>query len=75
MNIKHNFKTMLVWEEVTEKPFNLETLTDIIKYLYVCYTCYNDEDISLLDFAERLTQNDLDCFLKQLGTDKKKVVK
>lgn len=67
---------MLYFEEATGKRFNIETYSDLVKYMYVSATVYNDIDITLDEFADCITQKDVERFSKEFngGEEKKKKV-
>jgi len=57
---------MMVWEEITKKPFSLDSLSDVLKYMYTCYTCYNEDPIELTAFLDLLTDKDVNEFAEEL---------
>lgn len=67
VDIKHNFCTMLLWEEITKKPFELSGVGDVLKYMYLCFRhSGGDEKVTLEEFCDSLTPGDVDNFRLQL---------
>lgn len=54
-NFKQNLKAMIMYEKMTDKPFNITTFTDIITLMYCCIIASNeDEYIGFNEFLEAL---------------------
>ncbi len=69
IELKHNFATMLVWEEVTGKPFSLASVTDIVKYAYVCYLDAGGKDVDLLEFSRQITAEEIEALIAQMKSN------
>ena len=54
-NFKQNLKAMIMYEKMTDKPFNITTFTDIITLMYCCIIASNEDDyIGFNEFLEAL---------------------
>lgn len=63
------------YEEATEQVFALKNTSDVIKYMYVCLITYNNLDLTLDQFADQITMENVTDFIKELeGSGKKKVM-
>ena len=47
--VKSNVKSMIVFEGITEKPFEIKTVTDFYKYCYAMLYANNNENIPEFD--------------------------
>lgn len=47
--VKSNIKSMIVFEGITEKPFEIKTITDFYKYCYAMLYANNNENIPEFD--------------------------
>jgi len=73
--VKNNMKAMLVFEGMTEKPFELKTLTDICQYEF-CMLYANNDGFSMdfNDFLEALEdENVSNAFLEVLNNGKPEI--
>ena len=69
IELKHNFATMLVWEEVTGQPFTLASVTEIVKYAYICYLDAGGKDVDLLEFSRQITAKDIESLVEQMKSN------
>ncbi len=72
---KNNMKAMLVFEGLTEKAFELKTLTDICQYEF-CMLYANNEDFSMdfNEFLEALDNEEVNnAFMELLNGAKKDI--
>ncbi|MGM9799559.1 MAG: hypothetical protein ACI30M_02600 [Muribaculaceae bacterium] len=56
-NFKQNLKAMIMYEKMTDKPFSIQTFTDIITLMYCCIIASNEEYIGFNEFLEALDNN------------------
>lgn len=79
--VKNNIKAMIVYEGITEKPFEIKSLTDFYTYCYAMVYANNAENVPEFDkFLEWFDDDDINAkFLEvmntakpELGGDKKK---
>lgn len=86
-NLKYSLRSMFIWENICEKPFQINTMMDTYLFFYSCILA--DESNPKLDFDELINACDENPFLMTefndfmaeemekrnlLGGDKKKVV-
>ena len=74
---KNNIKAMLVFEGLTEKPFELKTLTDVCQYEF-CMLYANNKDFSMdfEDFLEALEDEEVNnAFMEVLNSGKADITK
>ena len=73
VELRHNFATMLLWEQVTGQPFALANVTDIVKYAYICYIDAGGEGKDLVAFARELTNDHVEALMAQMMANTPKV--
>ena len=74
ITIKHTLRTTMYWEYITNKAFNLTGTADVLKYMFVCASLYNELNIDINAFIDALKEEDIQEFLKEMsqGKDVKK---
>lgn len=59
VELKNTMRSMIMYENITEKTFNPQTVTDIIVYMYcVVIVSANDYSITLDDFIDYIDKHD-----------------
>lgn len=67
VKLVHNFTTMLLWEEITGKPFELNGVGDVMKYMYLCFRhSGGDENTTLEEFCDAMRPEDVEDFRAQM---------
>jgi hypothetical protein len=70
--VKNNIKAMIVYEGITEKPFEIKTLTDFYTYCYAMVYANNTENVPEFDkFLEWFDDTEINNkFLEVMNTAK-----
>lgn len=74
---KNNIKAMLVFEGMTEKPFEIKTLTDICQYEFCMLYANNDNfTMDFNDFLEALEDESVSkAFMELIDAKKDNIAK
>lgn len=88
ITLKNSFRSLIIYEAMTKKTFNPETITDVIVYFYsVISASANPEQVDWDDYMDWLDDNPMAInefqtwltssmqFNSQFGSDTKKKVK
>lgn len=58
IELKYSIRSMLMYENITEKTFSPQTMTDVITFMYcVIVSSSNDYSLKFDDFIEELDNN------------------
>lgn len=58
IELKYSIRSMLMYENITGKSFNPETLTDVITFMYCVFvSSSNDYSLKFDDFINELDEN------------------
>lgn len=70
--VKNNIKAMIVYEGITEKPFEIKTLTDFYTYCYAMVYANNTENVPEFDkFLEWFDDTEINNkFLEVMNNEK-----
>ncbi len=49
IELKQTLRSMIIYEKITEKPFNIQNISDVIIYFYSCVVASNTEISITLD--------------------------
>lgn len=73
--VKNNMKAMLVFEGMTEKPFEIKNLTDLCTYFFaMCYANNEDFTMDFNDFLEALEDESVNnAFMEVMNANKPEI--
>lgn len=72
ITIKHTLRTTMYWEYINNKAFSLSGTGDVLKYMYVCASLYNELNVDINTFIDVLKEEDIEAFLKEIQGEAKK---